>query len=357
MQTLTIHVGTHKTGSTSLQAFCFNNKQRLQGLGYYYPTSGSYFGKNSGHSWLAYALAGRRPVWLPPEAAVPEPTACVQEIRDHIAASRADHVLISSEHFFIRLSPQQLYQTFEGLGYQLKVIVFLRPQDEFLESRYAQLVWRGSLGALSFEDFVDQELADPNGYCYYHQRLERLADVFGKDNIAVRTFSTHYTRERLFADFLEVVGLELHKSFELPSIQNVALPSELILTLVALQEHLEGDEAQRLDLNKRVIKGHQALGISNTNTRFFSPKRARAVMDHFSEDNAHVASTFLDRQYLFEPDEQTGWRVATPPSREKLVDTFLALWSSIHDEQLATHDECRKLKQKVISLETAINHD
>ena len=40
MKTAYIHIGTHKTGSTSIQDFLFKNRTKLRDRGFLYPLSG-----------------------------------------------------------------------------------------------------------------------------------------------------------------------------------------------------------------------------------------------------------------------------------------------------------------------------
>ncbi|MEM9453166.1 MAG: hypothetical protein AAGF11_03245 [Myxococcota bacterium] len=343
MRTLTLHVGTHKTGSTSLQAFLLQNKARLADRGYDYPTEGCYCWPRSGHSPLAHALAGTRPAWLDPARVIPGRVECVQAIRRRIEQVGAPHVLISTEHFFTHVPPQVLRQTFDGLGYHLRVLVFLRPQDEFLESRYAQSVKVGRCQQ-SFESFVQEQLADRTSYGHYLPPLRRLAAAFGPMNLLLRTFRSQQPRTRLFSRFLEAVGLDLDDDFILPEARNASLPAELTRTLAALQAQIEGEQVRRASLNRWLLEANRPPAFPDSETRLLSPEAAQRIMACFEEQNAEIARSFLGRKELFAPSGRSTWPVAAPPTLEQLADAAIHLWFGMHQEQQQLREQLRRLR-------------
>ena len=61
MKTLYLHIGVHKTGSTSIQDFLFKNANLLENQGYFYPKGGSYFHRpSSSQSLLDFPYFRRR---------------------------------------------------------------------------------------------------------------------------------------------------------------------------------------------------------------------------------------------------------------------------------------------------------
>ena len=108
MKKVWLHIGTHKTGTTTLQKFFFENKEVLLQRGLYYPTEGSYFyqeGEN--HSLLAHALRNERPEFLPDNLTFTL-EGCVNDIRADIRKSDAPEIVISSEHFSFNSTTEQV---------------------------------------------------------------------------------------------------------------------------------------------------------------------------------------------------------------------------------------------------------
>ena len=100
MSRLIIHVGTHKTGTTSIQAYLAANRDALAASGVLYPDATRFFGRNPEvHHNLANALArGEDPF--------PKP---LLRFREHLGARLADHdaVILSSEQFYRHLIPRE----------------------------------------------------------------------------------------------------------------------------------------------------------------------------------------------------------------------------------------------------------
>lgn len=341
MKTLTLHVGTHKTGTSSLQRFLFENADRLAERGYDYPIDGVCYRPHSGHSPLAHALAGTRPGWWPADAPIPSRAEATRAIRQRLSGSELAHGILSSEHFFTHITPARLHEAVVGVADTLRVIVFLRPQEEFLASRYAQLT-RVGWHARSLEEFVSAELEDHRGYCYYHHALSALAEVFGREQVQVRTFSGAQPRARLFADFLGAIGLQLEPAFSLPEARNVSPPAALIRVMATIQRHVDAPQPRRAALNRRLARAWVAAE-SQPRQRLIGSARARAIRAHFGPDNARVAGEFLGRSKLFEPIPAGDWPAAAEPSPEALVELGLSLWSEMRAEMRAINGDIRRL--------------
>ncbi|MEK8017304.1 MAG: hypothetical protein VSS75_010580 [Candidatus Parabeggiatoa sp.] len=354
MRTLTLHIGTHKTGSTSLQGFLFRNKERLRAQGYYFPTEGSYYWpQHNGHSGLAHALAGTRPSWLGAEIKILSPEASLAELHGHIRSENADHVLISSEHLFLRLEPKVLKAAFEHLGYQLKVLVFLRRQDEFLESRYAQLVKTGRI-CQGISAFVDTELNDTTSYSHYYHRLAALAKVFGHKNIVLKSVKADQPQTQLYQDFLEAVELSFDPNYSLPPVRNPSPPAELILIMETLQRHSAGDESRHRTLNKQLLA---SAGFSDQKTTLLSSEWAQRILDQFAEENRRIAREFLGQESLFDSLDPTLSNPCAAPSQQALAEIGIPLWGALHRENSELHDKIKTLKAKIQHYQESMNHD
>ena len=151
--TLFLHVGTHKTGTSSMQATLHANRQRLAERGVCYPTEGVYCTPagwagpppEGGHRYLAFSMMGTWPHWDDRDHTAPL-TECRAALRADLTAwrarwpeRRADAVL-SSEYWFRDVDPAALHGLVEGLGYRVVVIAYLRRQDEFICSLHDQQV-------------------------------------------------------------------------------------------------------------------------------------------------------------------------------------------------------------------------
>ena len=134
MKTLYIHIGTPKTGSTSLQTFFKINKKLLKQKGIYYPTEGSYYHDDAyhddaSHQILAYKLNGDYSRRMQSH----------REIRQHINETECHNILLSAERFWY-VSGKKIRAIFDNIPLGYKIIVYLRRQDNRLISVYNQRV-------------------------------------------------------------------------------------------------------------------------------------------------------------------------------------------------------------------------
>jgi len=178
-----IHIGTHKTATTSLQTMVARNGEHFRSQDLFYPVSGRV---GDGHHNLAWQLNadGR----YRPEAGTL--TDLAAELRTH----RPRAVLISSEDFeYLQGKPDALATlsaTLADLGYLVGVILMLRRPCDYLESLYFELGKHGL--DESFATFLAR--ASANGGARfgdwdfrldYEELVGSFARVFGSSDTVV----------------------------------------------------------------------------------------------------------------------------------------------------------------------------
>lgn len=154
-----VHIGTHKTGSTSLQFIFRRNEELLSERGIYFPKSGRVNDRSVAVHNLAWGLLGH-PMYTENNGNF---DALKNELLDQDCPN---NVLLTSEAFIINNTKQStasfLQDFFSELGYELSIVVFIRPQYRFLDSSYSQIVKVGQTDK-SFEEYVDSTM--------YHDRF------------------------------------------------------------------------------------------------------------------------------------------------------------------------------------------
>jgi hypothetical protein len=190
-----IHVGPHKTGTTSIQWFLQENRAELLEHGYLVPESET---KRGAHHALAEGLAGldvgehREPLVARSIAA--------------IAKTPAQAVVISSEALEGLLRNRQHTEAFfnrvQELNLQPKLILFPRNQPQWINSSYASMVedFRRSdsfeAAALAFAETPDARFS----------RWIQLAKTHGAELIA-RPFNKETLRRGVIPEFLQSIGM------------------------------------------------------------------------------------------------------------------------------------------------------
>ena len=190
-----IHVGPHKSGTTSIQWFLQENRAELLNHGYFVPESET---KRGAHHALAEGLAGldvgehREPL-------------VTRSIRA-IVETPAEAIVISSEALEgilrTRWYTEKFFNRIEELNLEPKLILFPRNQPQWINSSYASTVksFRRSDSfqpcALGFAESPDAgfwrwiELAET-------RRVELIARPFSKETIA----------RGVIPEFLQSIGI------------------------------------------------------------------------------------------------------------------------------------------------------
>ncbi|ULB12051.1 glycosyltransferase (plasmid) [Cereibacter azotoformans] len=139
---LIIHLGATKTGSTVLQHLMEDNRPALLRDGIWYPEVGLFWQqdrphKQAGHSqFMAEAANG------------------TQKLRQHLLtgltlmSGRIHTIVLSSEAFFLSPNQSALAEYF-GAHFNVEIVIYLRRQDEWANSQYAEFVAGGAINSTS----------------------------------------------------------------------------------------------------------------------------------------------------------------------------------------------------------------
>jgi hypothetical protein len=190
-----IHVGPHKTGTTSIQWFLQENRANLLNHGYFVPESGNV---NGGHHQIVRQLCGLEVPHHHKRTAA--------KFVEALAGTSCKAVVISSEALegFLRKSEHanEFFNRIRQLNLESKLVVFPRNQPQLINSRYVEVV-RSFRRSEPFELFVSEEIHQQT-FCY--SDFIALAKEFDAKLIA-RPFTGQMIVEGVVAYFLEAIGL------------------------------------------------------------------------------------------------------------------------------------------------------
>lgn len=197
--TLYLHIGTWKTGTTALQKFLVKNAELLQTENIFYPDIGR-FGRGDGraiaHHKFAWTFGYGNDLYMRPG----DPAPWIQLVDEKWPKDSV--VIISSESLYSAvLNYHSSVKIRDWLsGFNLKIVVYYRPQEELIESGYKNQVKLGKVK----EDIYSY--AKKNRY-YYHNQLAHITKVFGKRNVLVRPYCKKtLVNEDICSDFLYLIG-------------------------------------------------------------------------------------------------------------------------------------------------------
>lgn len=199
-----LHIGPHKTGTTTIQAAFHQNRASLAAQGVHYAG-------NRAHSMSAAmsAASGKGVPSSKPDAGVTRWNQLVDEVR----TSDARAVVLSSE-FYCEANDTRIVGILEDLDAdRTHVVITLRPLVRILGSQWQQYMQNRMV--ISYETWLDAMLNKPDDGTvtpsfwkrHRHDRLvQRWADAVGVDNLTVIVVDES-DRRMLVRTFEQLLGL------------------------------------------------------------------------------------------------------------------------------------------------------
>jgi hypothetical protein len=289
MPEIILHIGRHKTGSTSLQSFlALNEELLLASSGILYPRAGRDAEMHYHHPIFQDVIEDGRPM----------NTCLVEEIIDESNRKDASRVLLSSEMISrSSVTEEQLQEIRNSFGKnRVSIIVYLRKQDTMLQSMYAERVKRGLLVA-------PDTIFDIEGSLDYHAFIVKFANVFGKQAITIRIFE--HAVQNIYMDLIGALGASTEAEYAIPDRRrNERLPWSYIELLRHANATTLGRKIVLHSLMRRLALSMRRL-LPNLMDRPGPLKNSEraSLIQAYTESNRRLAQEYLDRRDLFQGDE------------------------------------------------------
>lgn len=203
---VTLHIGWHKTGSTSLQLFLFHNRDALvRQHRVWYPPAGP---QDRAHHTLAWMLLGRKTsAWGPVPELAGGAEGYVRAAGDDARARGCTKVIFSSEDFCVldRDGIERLAASLRGIFSVVRVVAYVRRQDLQIESAYNMEVrWWGTRVREEFDEYASVRAIGSD----YASVLDQWSRAFGVSNLAVRAYDRRLLADGdVRADFCRTAGI------------------------------------------------------------------------------------------------------------------------------------------------------
>lgn len=240
---LFLHIGTPKTATTYLQRTLASNGEWLNAQGLSYPRLLN--GPGGNHITLFFASALRISAFARGYG--------IHTTSDRLAFRKRlnrrltrllkatpdtiESYVFSSENLSGQLGHPGMTELRNLLSphfSQIKIVCYIRRQDDGLLSMYAEHMRKG-FSSGSFDGFLDRALKDDGlaGYNNYARLLRRWGNVFGHENLIVRRYDkARFVGESgILSDFLSVVKgrtVEIPDTLKKPKHHNVSLSAPLL---------------------------------------------------------------------------------------------------------------------------------
>lgn len=353
MKTLFLHIGIPKTGTSSIQKFCATNRAKLEKNGYCYPQDiRAYPGispNRNGHFLMHFDKNN-------PDAEAESRQLFEQGMEQiHDCFQTFDNVVLSDEGLWMASGRQrstlweELKEDAKAHGYIIKIIVYLRRQDQFLSSRYNQRVKHSGL-TQAWDKHVASAPESLGDVLDYAAKLSRMEQVFGTENIYVRRFNrSSFFGGSIYADFFQCLGLELTEDYQqLEADANLALKGNTFEIMRVVNTMKSLDEAQRAYLRRIVSSCSKEAGKHYSYT-MFSKEEAEEFISPYRQGNERIAETFIrDGQPLFdyEIEDTLKWEKQNPYMVNDIVRVFSAAVCQLHGEIQTLQEENRIMRQQ-----------
>jgi hypothetical protein len=243
MPSLILHIGTAKTGTTSIQNFLYANRQALERQGFFVP---SFLGVSPNHRWLPLlaqeentvdGFAIRQGLHTSPQQLRDARAAKRMELHQAASATVGATWIISSEQLQSRLTAAdllRLHRLLEPLFEEIRVLVYLRQPLPAAISSWSTRTRGGR---------VTPTLPSPQSFaflCDHAPILRRWQEVFGRQQLMVRLFHGSELRGgSLLEDFCACAGIVDLPALHQPGPINPSLSYQAIKMLWHLQQRFQ----------------------------------------------------------------------------------------------------------------------
>lgn len=369
MKTLYLHIGAPKTGTTSIQHFCRANQEVFKKKGYCFPLMPFHY---------KYKSKVRNGLFLTSKYIDENGKRDRQKEEENIKEGMKiledtfleyDNVILSDEGiwngFFLRKGTRKkadiLLESAQRCGYQIKVIVYLRRQVDYLLSWYNQLIKHSSskrLSCLSWEEyFQNYQTYVALDYLKYLGQLERC---FGKENLIVRRFDRKFfINNSLVDDFLNAVGLQMDEDFiddkEVTN-RNSGI-SENGCAIKRLINKIDGIEVEEKRKFEYILRRFSDNFKSSKEYSMMSAEEVTEFMKKYEASNQKIADEYFeDGLPLFE--EKKHNKEKWTPNNPDYIEDAIGYMCLLHLENIRTikeqEEQIHRLKKKLNRLSKMI---
>lgn len=285
---LYIHIGTWKTGSSTIQFNLHRLKEDLKQEGIYYLSKKD---KMVIDDRIIRDFEKIEPEYVSQSR---------RKLKGILNNSREEgyKYIASAEEFSgdpfsgfknCRAVAENIFEITKDLNLDIKIIVYLRRQDDFIESMYTQSIHLG--GVKTFQEFISD--FDESHFNWYNL-LKAYSDVFGKKNIDVRRYHKAFLphKNSLMQDFGSAVNSNLIANYSETVSKNKGLSRNALELTRITNKHLNDEEQYQLR------KLFQEINSKNPFEKyaFFESSERKEFLARYKNSNLKIAKEYMGIQ-------------------------------------------------------------
>ena len=174
--------------------------------------------------------------------------------------------------------------------FDVKIVVYIRRQDEYLESVYSQAVKMGAKVPVNIMEFYKNSQPSYN----YFQVLKPWSEVFGRQNIKVNIYHGG-SSFNVIESFFQTINENCPFDHALKERSNLSWHPHLV-RLMAKYRDIFSSPAQRNEFATRILS-QERFGVKG---RLLNAWQRKTVLEHYAESNKKVARQYFNRESLFD---------------------------------------------------------
>lgn len=306
---VTLHIGWHKTGTTSLQRWLSANRSLLASHGVFYPLSG-WNGRDAHHPLAEMIEQGDEN-----HAAIESMALSLCSEIDQGEDWR--RIVFSSERMRLWAEPEiKCLQAFlDHVRLELDhVVCYLLPQERFIEASYCQRVKLGREHNL-FPALADGYVGTDNPNLHYDAILGRWSSLRPSPSVTPRPYNSRMLEEGgTVADFLRnVLGIARSGGLTVGNNEQNNRTPDIRALAVALR--LAGDYPDqvaevppwifKVRVTMRLDDELGRLGLERMRPYLFTPIQRRQLRSLYQASNRRLAEIHDLDQEFFDPVDET----------------------------------------------------
>lgn len=276
-----VHIGPHKSGSSTIQHFLLSNKKRLEKVGMLYPKAGLIF---EGQHNLVKDIRT--------DDATQPMFGGIKALQDELKDWEGD-VIISSENFDSIMEPGPLEKLYNALSGEFDIIIIMVYRTQLPQIiSYWNTEIRLSLTKKTLPEYIEKVLEEEN-YMRCKKFIASYVQVFGKENIKVIPFSKLKGKQYLIDRIVGLIQVPSDMDFNVVESKNIS-PSQLeveLLRRTAFKHRSLLSSKRVLEIANEFLK---TKGIS-TEVNILSDGEIEKINDHYHKDNEFMESEFADQ--------------------------------------------------------------
>jgi len=294
MRTLYLHIGTHRTATSSTQKFMHMNQKALLGRGYLYP-----FNTPRHLPQFNQLFGGKIEVGAFAEDLEARAARRSGEMQAAGVAEGVHSVVLSDEDVCMRRDLSLL----AGLRqhFDVKVVFALRRQDLWLESWYLQNIkwqWNRTLSHCTLDEFLARRAEF--FWADYDRYVRHLEEVFGRENVLLYVFEKEQMPDGPVAAFCRMIGIEDISGLE-PAPHSNPSYSTWVSEFMRLLPLDEAPAHYRSQLERAcgALEATLTAGGRQKSALLIDHARRETILAEHAAGNAALARRYFDRDALF----------------------------------------------------------